>query len=103
MNVFELQKKLIATARRQPADDRVPYAFEKRIMALIYSAPVVDRWALWARGLSRAALSCVALALVCVALSLYVLPLADNGNDLSQDFENTLLASADQNDNSMVQ
>ncbi|HEY2329445.1 MAG TPA: hypothetical protein VGI63_06485 [Verrucomicrobiae bacterium] len=101
MNLAALQKKLAAAARLQTPDDRVPYAFEKRIMALITAqAAAVDRWAAWSRGLWRAALSCVAVALVFGAVSLFLPAPADNGSDLSQDFENTLLASADQPDNS---
>jgi hypothetical protein len=47
----------------------------------------------------HAAVSCVALAAVCGAISFFT-PIAtpDNSNDLSQDFENTLLASVDQAD-----
>ena len=53
---------------------------------------------LWARGLWRAAVACVALAVVCGAVSFFTPSAADNSNDLSQDFENTLLASVDQPD-----
>ena len=95
MNLAELQKKLTAAARRQPPDDRVPYAFEKRVMALIAERAESARRIFWARGLWRAAVSCVALALLCGALSFFVEEAADNGGDLSQDLENTLLASAD--------
>jgi hypothetical protein len=99
MNLAELQKKLTAAARLQTPDERVPYAFEKRIMALIAERAAVSGRILWARGFWRAAVSCLALALVCGAVSLFTPTAADNGNDLSQDFENTLLASADLPDN----
>ena len=95
MNLAELQKKLTAAARLSPPDDRVPYAFEKRIMALIAERAVATRRIFWARGLWRAAVSCVALAVVCGTVSLLAPDVTDNGNDLSQDLENTLLASAD--------
>jgi anti-sigma-K factor RskA len=98
MNLAELQNKLVAAARVQPLDDRVPYAFEKRVMALIAARAVADRWVLWTGGLWRAAAACVALAVVFGALSLFLPKPADNSNDLSQDFENTLLASVDQSD-----
>jgi anti-sigma-K factor RskA len=98
MNLAELQKKLIAAARLNPPDDRVPYAFEKRITALIAARAGTDRWVFWTRGLWRAAASCVAVAVVCGAVSLFMPATADNGNDLSQEFENTLLASVDQAD-----
>jgi H+/Cl- antiporter ClcA len=40
----------------------------------------------------------VAIAVVCGAVSLFTPATTDSGNDLSQDFENTLLASVDQGD-----
>ena len=98
MNLDELQKKLTAAARLQAPDDRVPYKFEKRIMALIAERAVVSGRLLWARGLWRAAVSCVVLALVCGTVALFTPDTHDSGNDLSQDFENTLLASADVDD-----
>jgi hypothetical protein len=98
MRLDELQKKLTAAARLQPADDRVPYAFEKRILALIAARAESARRIFWARGLWRGAISCVALALVCGALSLFVEETSDNSADLSQDLENTLLASSDNGD-----
>jgi hypothetical protein len=103
MNLAELQKKLNAAARLQPPDERVPYAFEKRIQALIAARAMPDRWAVWSRGLWRAAISCVLLAVVLGAISLLAPAAAssDGGQDLSQDFENTMLASADQGDNSL--
>lgn len=100
MNIAELQRKLTAAARLQMQipDDRVPYAFEKRIMALIAERTVVSGSVFWARALWRAAVSCVILALVCGAVSFFTPVATDNSNDLSQDFENTLLASVDQAD-----
>lgn len=98
MNLAELQGKLIAAARLNPPDDRVPYAFEKRIQALIAARAANDRWLYWTRGLWRAAASCVAVAVVCGAFSLFMPAASDTSNDLSQDFENTLLASVDQGD-----
>jgi hypothetical protein len=98
MNLAQLQQKLTAAARQQAPDDRVPYAFEKRITALIAERAGASGRALWARGLWRAAVSCVVLAAVCGAISLFTPVAADNNKDLSQDFENTLLASVDQPD-----
>lgn len=99
MNIAELQQKLTATARLQPADDRVPYAFEKRIMALIADRAKASGRVLWARGFWRAAVSSLALAAVCGAVSFFTPAVRENSNDLSQEFENTLLASVDQPDN----
>ena len=97
MNIAELQRKLIAAARiPQDGSDRVPYAFEKRVLALLASRPIADELALWARGLWRAAASCAAIAVLLGAWM--CLSPASNSGDLSQNFETTLLASVDQSD-----
>lgn len=98
MKLGELQNQLLATARRQAPDERVPYAFEKRVMALLASRAVVDQWAAWTRGLWRAAVPCVAVAVLFGAWAFFASAPAAGPGDLSQDFENTLLASVDQND-----
>jgi hypothetical protein len=95
MNLVELQKKLIAAARANAPGDEVPYAFEKRITALLASRVAPDNMSLWVHGLWRAA---VAVAMICGLCSLLAPAVPDNRNDLSQDFENTLLASVDQGD-----
>jgi hypothetical protein len=97
MNVIELQKKLIAAARADAPSDQVPYAFEKRIMALIPKTAPTDGVALWVRGLWQAAASCAVIALLCGAWAFFN-PASGTGDDLSQNFENTLLASVDQGD-----
>lgn len=57
MNPDPLHQKLLAAARRAAPSDRVPYAFEKRIMARLPAAARTDAWAAWAGGLWRAAAS----------------------------------------------
>ena len=108
MRLNELNQKLIAAARAHAPSDHVPYAFEKRIMALLASRPVMDNLALWNRALWRAAVSCAALGLVLGVCSLFLpseaATVASNPatsttsitEDLSQALENTLLASVDQ-------
>src|SRR5882762_7457079 len=100
MNLAELQKKLIAAARANAPSDSVPYAFEKRITALLGSRVAAQKLDLWVHGLWRAAMSCAAIALVCGAFALFVPSSSDANNDLSQNFDNTLLASVDQSDQS---
>ena len=97
MNLVKLQQTLIAAARLRAPDDRVPLAFEKRITALIAARAVADRWALWTQGLWRAAVSCAAIAVISGVWFLATRE-TPNPNDLSQDFETTLLASVDQSD-----
>jgi hypothetical protein len=95
MNLAELERKLIAAARAHPPSDRVPYAFEKRILARLAARPLADGWELWGRALWRAAAPCVAIALLLGAWSFFSQSSAP-ANDLSQDLEQTLLAAVDQ-------
>lgn len=39
MSIELLHQKLIKAAKATPADDRVPYAFEKRVMANLVARP----------------------------------------------------------------
>jgi hypothetical protein len=98
MNLVELQSNLIAAARANPPGDGVPYAFEKRVTALLASRVAPDSLALWVHGLWRAAVSCVALTVLLGAWAFFTPASTASSNDLSQDFENTLLASVDQGD-----
>ena len=97
MNVTELERKLMAAARANTPDDRVPYAFEKRMIALLAGMNPTDNVALWVRGLWQAAASCVVIAVLCGAWAFYN-QAANSGDDLSQNLEMTLLASVDQGD-----
>ena len=98
MDIAELQKKLIAAARANAPGDHVPYAFEKRVTALLASRVAPQNLDGWVRGLWRAAVSCVAVALLCGAWALFTPAITTSSTDLSQDFENTLLASVNQGD-----
>jgi hypothetical protein len=103
MNLAKLEQKLVAVARANPPSDRVPYGFEKRIMARLAARPVLDGCALWARALWRATAPCVAIMLLLGTWSL----LAPSGSaatgattsaatgDLSQQLEQTLLAAVE--------
>ena len=96
MNLAELERKLIAAAKANPPSDCVPYTFEKRIMArLLQARPLRDHWAQWAGALWRASVPCVAIMLLLSAWSFFA-PLGAPANDLSQEFENTVLAAVDQ-------
>lgn len=100
MNLAELQKKLIAAARLQKPEDRVPYAFEKRIMAHINSRAANQHWATaWTHSLWRAAVSCVVVAMLFGVWTVVEPAGSSAADDLSLDFQNTLLASVDQGDN----
>ncbi len=64
MDLAELNRKLIAAARANPPSQRVPFAFEKRIMARLTRPFEPDYRALWARALWRAAAPCVGIMLL---------------------------------------
>ncbi len=97
MDLDTLQRKLLATARAHPPDDHVPYAFDKRILALVTSRPAADAGHELARGLWRAAAPCIAIMVLLCAWSLFepVLSESTAANDASPDLESTVLAAAD--------
>lgn len=98
MNLDALQKKLLAAAKANPPADRVPLAFEKRVLAHLATQSVTDISAMWAHALWRAVVPCVAVTLVLGALSFVPAtnPDVTGEEDLSQAFEQTLLASSEQ-------
>jgi anti-sigma-K factor RskA len=93
MNHNELERKLIATARANPPSDAVPYAFEKRVMARLGTAPALDRWADWSRALWRAAAPCVAVAVVLGAWTVFTPDKAQASTNLSQELEATIFVA----------
>ncbi len=98
MNTEELRKKLLAAARANPPGDHVPLAFEKRILAHL-ATKSADIAAFWARALWRAAIPCVAVTILLGAFSFMPTNTTNNTaneEDLSMTFEETLLASSDQ-------
>ena len=95
MDLDKLQGKLIAAARGQSPSSRVPYGFERRITARLRSLTSVDYWGLWARALWRAAAPCIAITILLAAWSLFTAPNKSGSGDLSQEFENTVLAATD--------
>jgi hypothetical protein len=96
MQLNQLHQKLMATARANPPSDRVPYAFAKRIIARLPGRTAPDPWALWANALWRAAALCVVIMLVSTAWTFLAPNSIAPANDLSQDFENTLVAAVGQ-------
>ena len=99
MNLAELQRKLVAVARANPPSDRVPHAFARRIMAHLTARPV-DVSALWARALWRGAGACLAFVALVGALTFFGPGSGASSNDLSQDFQKTMLAAVDQDTDS---
>ena len=96
MTLDELQRKVIAAARADRPSERVPFAFEKRVMAQLRGRSTVDVWGLWAHALWRAAAACVAITLALSAWSFFDRPAKAPASDLSQAIDNTVLAAVDQ-------
>jgi anti-sigma-K factor RskA len=96
MHLSDLRERLVAAARSHPPGDHVPYAFEKRVMAHVQAASAADSRDLWARALWRAAAACTALVVLVGVLTFVIPGGGASAGDLSQDFENTMLASLNQ-------
>ena len=59
----DILDRMLAKTREFHPDDRVPYAFEKRIMAHIKETPepTANLWELWGHSLWRAVVPCLAV------------------------------------------
>ncbi len=62
-------EEFVQIARSSPPDGRSPFAFEKRVMAHLRSAPEPDSLALWTRALWRAVAPCLGVMLLAAAFS----------------------------------
>jgi len=93
MNLSELQKKLFASARRNPPQSQVPYAFEKRIMARLSSPPKPSEGLAWSRALWYGAAVCVAVAML--ASMLPVQPTEEDDDSFSEGVEQSMVSVDD--------
>jgi len=91
MDLNELQRKLFAQARSVPPKDTVPYAFEKRVMARLGTAPARDAWLLWGRALWRGAAASVALSILLSVWSVWSM-----GDSEPATLESTVFAAAEE-------
>jgi hypothetical protein len=94
MNLENLRAKLVSAARRHPPDARVPYAFEKRIMARLAPSRPEDLWSLWGTALWKGAAACAAVTVLSILLSFWNFRPSDETSD--QSLESVVLAGADQ-------
>lgn len=62
-------EELIKLARSIPSDERVPYAFEKRIMARLAGSPAADPLTMWAQALWRGVAPCLGIMLMALLVS----------------------------------
>lgn len=77
----QLQTTLLQAARNDAPSDRVPYGFEKRIMALLPKTLHADGLAEWTMAFWRAALSSLGVALVIGAINVSVPSLSSDSGD----------------------
>ena len=96
MNLERLRCNLLAVARADHPSDRVPYSFEKRVIAHLKLRPAFDEWAFRSRVLWQAAAPCVGLMLLLIAWAWFTPASKTTSNELSLDLENTLLTVAEQ-------
>lgn len=99
MNIAKLQDKLVAAARQTPLDDRVPYAFEQRIMAHVRRPLASDRWTIWSRWMWQAAVPCLGLTAVLCALALSSGAQNTTRPPLNEQFETAVYAAVDYSEN----
>lgn len=96
MDLEQIERALIAAARKDAPSQAVPYAFEKRVMARLRAGLAEDPWAFWSRALWRAAAPCVALTMLLGAWSMFEPEAGTEEPDLLQQFDHTVLAAAAQ-------
>ncbi len=92
MNLEQLRQRLVAAARRETVSDRVPYAFERRIMARLANRTVPDRWAAWGALFWRALAPCCAVMILAGAGAAAFAPAPE---DLGTQLDAILLADVD--------
>ena len=84
-------EEFVKLARQMAAEERVPYAFEKRVMANL-EAPVIDPLAQWAKGLWRAVAPCLGIMAVTAAVCFSQAGEPQAATNLDLDLENAVLA-----------
>lgn len=93
MNLDRLQRTLLDAARHATPSDRVPYAFERRVMARL-SAARVDPLAVWSSWLWRSAMSACALAVLAGAVNFSQADLPADDTEPALELASTYLEDA---------
>ncbi|MCS1408161.1 MAG: hypothetical protein M2R45_01331 [Verrucomicrobia subdivision 3 bacterium] len=98
MKNHNLHETILRAARKLPDDTRVPYAFEKRIMARLTSQSQPDSLDLWARGLWQATIPCLTLMFAISAWSMVATGRVPSIDPLATDLELTMIQPFDELD-----
>lgn len=93
MNLELFEAKILAAARKAPVSDRVPYAFEKRIMARLRQSPALDPLAFWSHALWRAVAPCLGLCVLSALLTVDWNSSPEGDRRLARSFENAVVYS----------
>lgn len=95
MKKEDLHSNLLKAAQKLPEDERVPYSFEKRIMARLETVPQPDALALWAKGLWQASVPCLALMIAISTWSVIDQAPEETVDPLAADLELAMLEPFD--------
>ena len=86
-------EEFVKLARELPRDERVPYAFEKRVMAHVGQIPAPDLLAMWTRALWRAVAPCFGIMLIAAAVSFT--QSNDSSTDIGTELDNAVMTLPD--------
>jgi len=86
-------EEFVKLAREVPRDERVPYAFEKRVMAHLAQAPMPYVLGMWTHALWRAVVPCVGIMLIAAAISFTQVD--DSNTDLETELDNAVMTLPD--------
>ncbi len=89
-----LIEKLLCVARANPPNDRVPYAFEQRILARLQSGAIPDVWGLWEQVFWRSLPAFLGITLMLGAVT-YTTQATWDSNSLQDDLESALYAEVE--------
>jgi hypothetical protein len=82
-------EEFVKLAREVPRDERVPYAFEKGVMAHLTQTAMPDVLGMWTHALWRAVAPCVGIMLIAAAISFTQ---ADDSNtDLETELDDAVM------------
>jgi hypothetical protein len=82
-------EEFVKLARETPRDERVPYTFEKRVMANLSTPIAADPLTQWAGALWRAVAPCVAVTVIAAFVSFS--QATETPSDLDAALENAVL------------
>ena len=92
MNDDQKLDKLLRIARSIPASDKVPFAFERRIMAQLRKPAPTDPLEVWGRIFWRVAAAGLGVALLVAVWSMAAPRSSNRTQDLANDLDQTILA-----------